>query len=65
MTEQESLADRAALAVLEENHMTREDGESPLSALGWYMGTTISYEDAQRQLVTKAIELHDAERATS
>lgn len=58
----ETLAQRAARGVLAERQLSIEKGESSLSALGWYMGTTLSYEEALEEIVTKAIAIHDAER---
>ncbi|WNT45343.1 hypothetical protein SEA_BABYDOTZ_90 [Microbacterium phage BabyDotz] len=57
-----TLTERAAIAVLRERQLSIENGESPLSALGWYMGTSLSYEKALEEIVTKAIEIHDVER---
>lgn len=63
----ETLAQRAARAMLTpikgDHHVDLDDGVNPLSILGWTMGTTdLSYEEALSQLVTKAVEIHDAER---
>lgn len=44
--------------------MTREGDENPLSALGWYMGTTIGHEDAMTQVIEKAIELFKRDAGT-
>lgn len=57
-----TLTERAAIAVLRERQLSIENGESPLSALGWYMGTSLSYGKALEEIVTKAVAIHDAER---
>lgn len=57
-----TLTERAAIAVLRERQLSIENGESPLSALGWYMGTSLSYEKALEEIVTKAVAIRDAER---
>ena len=58
----DSLAERAALAVLTAHGRSPVKRESPLTALGWDMGDVISYEAALTEIVAKAIELHEAER---
>lgn len=54
-----TIAERAALRVLEVNGIEREDNENALSALGWAMGRRISYEDAMFQLANRAVEFAD------
>lgn len=51
----QTLAQNAAAAVIEKHQLSREDGEPALSAFGWNLGESITYEQGLVEIVRAAL----------